>query len=97
MTQERAAWTREGILQAAAETFETRGYLGTSLRDIVTRRDVSKGALYFHFQSKEALAIAVVQEHYEKWTRGDRDTRPASSGHTADARAIVADSAVDQG
>ena len=48
--------------------FESHGYLGTSLQDIVTRKKVSKGALYFHFASKEALAQAIVQEQYDMWT-----------------------------
>ncbi len=60
--------TRHLILQAAAEEFEDRGYLGTRLQDIVNPQDVSKGALYFHFPSKEALAVAVVQEHYDLWS-----------------------------
>lgn len=65
--QERANRTRHIILQAAAETFEARGYAATSLQDIVSREAVSKGALYFHFPSKRALAIAVVTEHYDLW------------------------------
>jgi len=65
--QERANRTRRVILQAAAETFEARGYLGTHLQDVVGRRDVSKGALYFHFPSKEALAVAVIQEQHHLW------------------------------
>src|ERR1700729_2748438 len=66
--QERASRTRRAILQAAAEMFESQGYLGTSLQDIVKRKKISKGALYFHFASKEALAQAIVQEQYDMWT-----------------------------
>lgn len=66
--QERACRTRRAILQAAAESFESQGYLGTSLQGIVTRKDISKGALYFHFGSKEALAQEVVKEQQELWT-----------------------------
>lgn len=60
--QERADRTRRAILQAAAETFEAHGYLGTSLQDVVAGRRVSKGALYFHFPSKEELASAIIIE-----------------------------------
>jgi AcrR family transcriptional regulator len=49
-------------LKAAAETFEAHGYLGTSLQDVVAGRQVSKGALYFHFPSKEQLAAAIILE-----------------------------------
>ncbi|MDL4777361.1 ScbR family autoregulator-binding transcription factor [Spirillospora sp. NBC_01491] len=65
--QERASRKRRMILEAAAETFEERGYAGTRLQDIIDRRGVSKGSLYFHFSSKEALALAVVQECRDVW------------------------------
>jgi AcrR family transcriptional regulator len=65
--QRRAEQTRHVILKAAAETFEARGYLGTSLQNIVTGRHVSKGALYFHFPSKEDLALAILSEQQELW------------------------------
>lgn len=65
--QRRAERTRRVILTAAAETFEARGYLGTSLQNIVTGRQVSKGALYFHFQSKEDLALAILSAQQEVW------------------------------
>jgi AcrR family transcriptional regulator len=65
--QRRAERTRHVILEAAAETFEARGYLGTSLQNIVTGRHVSKGALYFHFPSKEDLALAILSEQHQLW------------------------------
>jgi AcrR family transcriptional regulator len=65
--QARADRTRRIILKAAAESFEARGYLGTRLQDVVAGQDVSKGALYFHFPSKEDLAAAVIQEQHHLW------------------------------
>ncbi|MEV0401524.1 ScbR family autoregulator-binding transcription factor [Actinoallomurus sp. NPDC050550] len=61
--QERARRTRETILRAAAAAFEANGYGATTLQKITSLEDVSKGALYFHFQDKEALAAAIVAEH----------------------------------
>jgi AcrR family transcriptional regulator len=55
------------LLLAAAEAFDQRGYLGTSMNDITDRLGLTKGALYFHYPSKEALAVAVVEAHYERW------------------------------
>ncbi|WP_067814264.1 ScbR family autoregulator-binding transcription factor [Actinomadura kijaniata] len=63
--QERASQTRRLILEAAAQTFETHGYQGTRLQDVVAGRAVSKGALYFHFASKEELAAAVINEQHD--------------------------------
>jgi AcrR family transcriptional regulator len=65
--QQRAATTRRAIIDAAAEMFEKRGFSGTTLREIVDSRKVTKGALYFHFKSKDALAAAVIGEHYDLW------------------------------
>jgi AcrR family transcriptional regulator len=73
--QERASQTRRAILQAAAETFETHGYVGASLKEIVTRKDVSKGALYFHFPSKQTLAETIMQEQYGMWSTAISDLR----------------------
>jgi AcrR family transcriptional regulator len=58
--QLRAVATRETILLAAADTFDTFGYEGARLSEIVDRACTTKGALYFHFQSKEELAEMLV-------------------------------------
>ncbi|MGW4893765.1 ScbR family autoregulator-binding transcription factor [Kitasatospora sp. NPDC004240] len=57
--QERAGRTRRAVLLAAADTFADAGYESASLVDISRRAGVSKGALYFHFVSKQALADGV--------------------------------------
>ncbi|HEV3172558.1 MAG TPA: ScbR family autoregulator-binding transcription factor [Actinocrinis sp.] len=58
--QERAQRTRDTVLRAAGEAFAEKGFLGTSMADIFARAGVTKGALYFHFSSKEELAFAVI-------------------------------------
>ncbi|MEV5144729.1 ScbR family autoregulator-binding transcription factor [Streptomyces sp. NPDC052727] len=65
--QERSIRTRAQILEAASEIFAARGYRGASVKDIAERVGMTKGAVYFHFPSKESLAIAVVEEHYTRW------------------------------
>ena len=62
--QDRAERTRNLILDAAAEAFEARGFVGASLSDILARAGVTKGALYFHFKSKEELAKALIEEQW---------------------------------
>ncbi len=74
--QDRASRTREVILRAAATVFDDRGYVGTRLEDVVDGQGISKGALYFHFPSKEALAAAVVREHYDLWSELTGRLRP---------------------
>ncbi|NVI86252.1 TetR/AcrR family transcriptional regulator [Actinomadura sp. BRA 177] len=48
--------------------FDTRGYLGTSLQDVVAGTPVSKGALYFHFPTKADLAVAILREQHTLWS-----------------------------
>ncbi|MDX2934619.1 ScbR family autoregulator-binding transcription factor [Streptomyces ipomoeae] len=65
--QERAERTHEVIVRAAAVCFDTTGFTATSLGDIAETAKVSKGALYFHFSSKEKLAEAVAARSGADW------------------------------
>jgi AcrR family transcriptional regulator len=65
--QERAERTRAAILDAAAAVFDDRGYAGATLSDIIAVANVTKGAMYFHFSSKEKIAHAIVAEQFEVW------------------------------
>ncbi|MFD9336120.1 ScbR family autoregulator-binding transcription factor [Streptomyces sp. NPDC060028] len=67
LKQERARRTREQILWAAAEEFKEKGYPTVTLQHVATRTGLTKGAVYFHYTNKEALAVAVVEEHYARW------------------------------
>jgi len=60
--QERAIRTRRTILEAAAAVFDERGYTSATIGEILERAGVTKGALYFHFASKEELALGVFEE-----------------------------------
>ncbi|MFD4021875.1 ScbR family autoregulator-binding transcription factor [Streptomyces sp. SH5] len=63
--QERAEVTREAILEGAAAAFDAAGFGSTSLSDISQRAGVTKGALYFHFPSKEALAHTLMTDQFD--------------------------------
>jgi len=65
--QQRAVLTRGRVLIAAAEVFARTGFLSASMNDIVEAAGVTKGAVYFHFASKEALAVAIVEEQFAQW------------------------------
>lgn len=65
--QQRAVLTRGRVLMAAAEVFARTGFVAASMNDIVDAAGVTKGAVYFHFPSKEALAVAVVEEQFAQW------------------------------
>lgn len=53
---------RADILDAARKLFGTKGYTVTSIADLAQALDVTKGALYYHFKSKEAILDALVAE-----------------------------------
>ena len=59
-TQERALRTREALMHAGAEVFDEYGYAGAGINRILERAGVTAGALYFHFKSKEGLAVAIM-------------------------------------
>lgn len=58
-TGPRADNRRKQLLEAAAELFSTRGYAGTSIRDIADAVGMLPGSIYYHFRSKEELLLAV--------------------------------------
>ncbi|MCL1872040.1 MAG: TetR/AcrR family transcriptional regulator [Promicromonosporaceae bacterium] len=64
-TQARAIATRRGILEAAAAVFVRNGYAGASISQISDEAGITKGAMYFHFKSKELLARSVVEAQAE--------------------------------
>jgi TetR/AcrR family transcriptional regulator, transcriptional repressor for nem operon len=64
--------TRRVIVERAAPVFNTRGYFGTSMNELVRETELEKGGIYNHFGSKEELAVAafeyssgVVRERFE--------------------------------
>lgn len=63
--QERAELTRQAIIRGAAEVFDRYGYAAATLGDVIGHGGVTKGALYFHFKSKEEIARAVVEQQHE--------------------------------
>jgi AcrR family transcriptional regulator len=79
--RERTRRTRRRLLLAAAGLFSEAGYHGASVADILAAADLTKGALYFHFRSKYALAEALVAEVRRSWAAieaeiGDRGLDP---------------------
>ena len=55
------ALTRERLLQEARRLFREKGYAATSLEQIAEAADVTKGAIYGHFSSKEDLLLSAIE------------------------------------
>jgi AcrR family transcriptional regulator len=62
MTRETSkARTRQRLLGEAQRLFRERGYAATSLEQIAEAADVTKGAIYGHFSSKEDLLLSAIE------------------------------------
>ncbi|MEV8018130.1 helix-turn-helix domain-containing protein [Streptomyces sp. NPDC086554] len=60
--QEYVEATRAALLDSASELFTEKGFAQTSLDEIAASARLTKGALYHHFASKQALFEQVVQD-----------------------------------
>ncbi|MGD1280165.1 TetR family transcriptional regulator [Mycobacterium seoulense] len=80
----RADATRRQILQAASHQFARRPYHDVGLDDILAEAQLTKGAMYFHFKSKHALAVELINKQIAAATVavGDLLTRGLSGLET---------------
>lgn len=58
---DRGQATRHELIRTATELFAALGYDGTSIEAVLKASGVSRGSLYHHFDSKEALFEAVLE------------------------------------
>lgn len=69
----RTSDAREKILTTALSLIELRGYSALGVAEICAAAGVPKGSFYYFFESKEALALAVIDEHWaqqrQDWAR----------------------------
>ena len=66
-TKEEAERTRSRIMASALSLFVKKGYEHTTFTDIAARLKMTKGAVYWHFASKETLLVALVEEMLKKF------------------------------
>ena len=62
MAQSRALATRQRIIDTAVKVFAENGYLETDLKAITRAADLTTGAFYYHFESKEALVAVIIEQ-----------------------------------
>jgi AcrR family transcriptional regulator len=64
-TKEEAEETKQKIINAAVELFETNGYNATRIEDIAEKTGMTRGAVYWHFKNKDDLFVSIF-ELFEK-------------------------------
>ena len=62
--------TANRILRQAMKTFLEKGYHGSSIDDITAAAGVTKGALYWHFESKEEVLKRIIEEYEGRFLDG---------------------------
>lgn len=65
-TKEDAASTREQLLKVSLQVFRAKGYVATTLEEIARAAGTTRGALYWHFDSKADLFNTVIREQYSR-------------------------------
>lgn len=76
---------RRRLLDVAAEAFQSRTYQGTGMHELMREAGVTGGALYHHFPTKKALALAVIRDRVageveETWIEPVRTAPDAIDG-----------------
>ena len=64
--QRKSAETRICILEATVDCLVEKGYAALSIRDIIDRANVSRGAMHHHFANKAKLVAAVIEYTFYK-------------------------------
>jgi len=90
-TKEEAAKTRARILASALSLFAKRGYDRTTFNDIAARLKLTKGAVYWHFESKQALLVALLDEMLAKFRRQIIELLPNGESFDGLSFPVVAD------
>jgi len=65
-TKEEAAVTRKQLLKKALKVFSKQGYAATTLEDIASEAEVTRGAIYHHFGGKAELYNTLVREYADR-------------------------------
>ncbi len=77
---------RDEILNTAGELFATTGYTKTSMRDVAAASGILAGSLYHHFESKEAIAVELVENYHADLVDAERKFGPADGDTVAALR-----------
>ena len=83
--------TKEKLLEAALEMFSQNGYAGTNIRELSASLGLGKSSLYRHFESKEKIWNAMLDEMEAYYNKrfGSSDNLPAIPQNTEELRELT--------
>ena len=85
---------RDELMATAERLFYTQGYEGTSVQDILTEMNFSKGGFYHHFDSKLAVLEAICEQRARETCDRAREAAAAQQGAVNRLNALLHDSAL---
>ncbi len=88
--QQRSIATRAAILDAFAIAFDTVGYAATTMNEVINAHSLTKGAVYFHFVSKEAIAQELIEEWNTAVAQSFSDAAVSGGSIAEQLRAVFA-------
>ena len=68
LSMSKAADTKQFIVEKTAPVFNTKGYAGTSMNDIMSATGLSKGCIYGNFENKDDVALAAFDYNHNRVT-----------------------------
>jgi AcrR family transcriptional regulator len=81
--------TREKLIQAGHEIFYREGFLTVGIDRLLSEVGCSKQTFYNHFESKDDLIVAVIDEHHRWWSSELRDRIQRAAGPNARAQILA--------
>jgi AcrR family transcriptional regulator len=88
--------TREKLIQAGHQIFYREGFLAVGLDRLLNEVGCSKQTFYNHFESKDDLIVAVIDEHHRWWSSELRDRIERAAGPDARGQILAIFDVIDE-
>jgi len=80
---------RQRILDSAYELFSRRGVRAVGIDEVISNASVAKATLYRHFDSKDALVLAFLQQREQLWTKNWVEAEARRRGETPEEQLLA--------
>ncbi|MBI5602274.1 MAG: TetR/AcrR family transcriptional regulator [Deltaproteobacteria bacterium] len=72
---------KERIIEESIKAFLSRGFRGTTTKELTDAAGVAKGTLYWHFKSKDEILDAILEKFFKEFIGGIKDAVDRCSGN----------------